>query len=297
MNVKHAAAIAVGLCCLGLAWTGLGTDRPPTVEGIRSHDGGTAFRSPHGTHGRISSRPRREIRQERHVRQVAIHACCPADVRALDGNPAKVAAMTGSMSPGMLRDRLLQQAVRAWAANSADEARRWVGRLTDVPERQQLLVAIDEELNRDHPGEAHNLPLVDQLIQTVNQSAWDDSKLIQVQHLTEKWAGENLDAASDWVLGQPEGNIRDALVHRIAMVQVANDPAEAARLVAEEIPAGPEQDEAVMSVVHRWALQSPSAAAKWVAAFPEGPLKSRALQELQGLAAYQVGIRAPTPDR
>ena len=67
----------------------------------------------------------------------------------------------------------------------------------------------------------------------------------------------------------------------------------AARLVVEQIPAGPKQTEAVISVVHQWALQDLAGALAWVNRFPGGILKERAAHELAGVVYFQQIAAAP----
>jgi hypothetical protein len=74
-------------------------------------------------------------------------------------------------------------------------------------------------------------------------------------NLTAQWATEDLSAACDWVIQQPAGELRDRLVLHVALVWSKSDPADAARLVLNQIPAGDNQNEAVISVVYQWALQ------------------------------------------
>lgn len=38
-----------------------------------------------------------------------------------------------------------------------------------------------------------------------------------------------------------------------------------------------------MSVLQQWAIRDPAAARAWVARFPEGPLRTRAEEELAGI--------------
>jgi hypothetical protein len=70
------------------------------------------------------------------------------------------------------------------------------------------------------------------------------------------------------------------LVLHVALVWSKSDPAEAARLVLNQIPAGDNQNEAVISVVYQWALQDREAAKSWVQLFPEGALRRRAMNEI-----------------
>ncbi|MES2658833.1 MAG: hypothetical protein V4689_09455 [Verrucomicrobiota bacterium] len=105
----------------------------------------------------------------------------------------------------------------------------------------------------------------------------------QVENLTLQWAGKNLPAALNWAMQQHDGEMRDKLIGRVAFLQSRTAPAESARLVVEQIPPGPLQTEAIISVVHQWGLQNVAAATTWVESFPEGALKVRASWELQGL--------------
>ncbi|MEO7341735.1 MAG: hypothetical protein ABI073_12720 [Luteolibacter sp.] len=51
----------------------------------------------------------------------------------------------------------------------------------------------------------------------------------------------------------------------------------------ENVPAGRAQTEAVMAVLHQWALRDLTAAGKWVEDFPESDLRTRAVSELNGI--------------
>jgi hypothetical protein len=70
----------------------------------------------------------------------------------------------------------------------------------------------------------------------------------------------------------------------VALVWSKSDPAEAARLILDQIPAGDHQNEAVISVVYQWALQDKKEARAWVQLFPEGALRQRALNEITNSA-------------
>jgi len=78
------------------------------------------------------------------------------------------------------------------------------------------------------------------------------------------------------------------LMARLAYVQSQTDPASGARLAVKEIAAGSVQDEAVISVVHQWALRDLAGAQAWVNKFPEGPIRVRASTELIGVAASKT---------
>jgi hypothetical protein len=195
--------------------------------------------------------------------------------------PADALQKTDSLRPGKLRDRLLQQTVRSWAAKSPDEARRRVEGRTDPVERERLLQAIQGDLNGTGSVSSEQ-QTVEKLGEAVKRLDSDESQRVQVEDLTEEWARTNLSAARDWALEQPAGAIRDELLSRIALVRAKEDPADAARLVAEHMAPGPIYEEAVITVVHQWSLQDRPAVSVWIENFPAGPLKLRAQKELEG---------------
>jgi hypothetical protein len=176
--------------------------------------------------------------------------------------------------------------LRSSAAKDLEDARKWAEGRPDSDERADLIQAIEEALCQE-AIEPTGAEIVGQLDEAVRRLAYEDSALGLVLNLTQKWAGEDLNAARDWVVNQPDSEIRGALLHRIAIEQTESDPVAAAHLVAEEIPPGPAQTEAVVTVVHRWALHDPTSAAAWAESFPVGLIRLRAQQELYGLANYR----------
>jgi hypothetical protein len=109
-----------------------------------------------------------------------------------------------------------------------------------------------------------------------------------VQDLAQQWAGADVAAARDWALALPAGADRDQILSRVCQVLSQNDPSSAGAIVSREIPAGPLQDEAAMSVLHQWAIRDFRSASEWIAHFPKGSLRTRAEEELSGISEYQA---------
>jgi len=106
--------------------------------------------------------------------------------------------------------------------------------------------------------------------------------------LVAQCATQDLELAYEWTRAQVPGPPRDEMLARLAYLRAQTDPAAAARLVAVDISAGPVQDEAVISVIHRWALQDARGAAFWAQSLPDETLRQRALDEIAGLATASV---------
>lgn len=126
------------------------------------------------------------------------------------------------------------------------------------------------------------------------QSPWGNDKPVILENFVQQWAAVDLLSAYEWVYQVPAGDVRDSLMVRVAFAGSQINPAEAAWLVVDELPPGRIQEDAVVMVLHQWALQDPAAATAWVNLFPDNPLRDRALLELQGVTSYsQAGLAAP----
>lgn len=102
--------------------------------------------------------------------------------------------------------------------------------------------------------------------------------------LMTQWAAKDFARAYEWTKSQETGAWRDDMLARLSYVRAQVDPVAAARLVVSDIPAGRARDEAVISVVHQWALRDARSAMRWVQSFPDEELRQRASDEVTGLA-------------
>ena len=101
-----------------------------------------------------------------------------------------------------------------------------------------------------------------------------------LENLVYQWSDQNEPAAMAYALSKPPGEERDRLFSRVALTRSKEDPADAAKLVAEWISPGAVQNEAAMSVLHQWGLRDPTAALAWAQLFPEESFRDRALNEV-----------------
>jgi len=108
-----------------------------------------------------------------------------------------------------------------------------------------------------------------------------------LENLTAQWATHDLQASHQWVLQQQPSPCRDGLLARVAFVGAQSDPAAAALIVSDEMAPGEKQAEAAISVVHQWAIRDLAGASAWANAFPEGALRQRAIDEIEGVRKGQ----------
>jgi hypothetical protein len=171
---------------------------------------------------------------------------------------------------GPARDQLREHVAQKWAERDPEAATAWVESLENDNERRLAASDILTQLARSDPSAA---------IEAADQFGIgrDDGR---VDHLAQTWAEADLPAALQWTRAQPAGPARDRMLARIALVQVARDPAQAAHMVVTDMAPGPAQQEAALQIARAWAAYDLEAARSWIASFPDGELRRRGEAEL-----------------
>ncbi len=133
-------------------------------------------------------------------------------------------------------------------------------------------------------------PLAAMELAPKNNLTADDPGLLP--SLVMQWASRDFDAACDWTKTQEAGPWRDNMLAHLAYLRSQTDPLAAARLVVTDIPPSPARDEAIISVVHQWALRDTEAAGLWAGSFDDEALRRRASAEVAALASSDTSREA-----
>jgi hypothetical protein len=175
-----------------------------------------------------------------------------------------------------MRREALLQVTSNWAIQDPDAALKWAvdAKYETDYERQMATSMICTEVARTDPKEALRLAQ-DYRIDERNDEI--------LPNLTRRWAELDASAASDWVVQQPPGEKRDRLILSIAETLVNNSPTRAAKFILQQIPPGEGQNQAVLSILPQWALVDMPGAKAWAELFPEGSLRDRAMEALNGV--------------
>ncbi len=198
----------------------------------------------------------------------AINVLLPALVAS---DPSAAGHLALAWEPGALREELLHEVIRLWSAADIGGAVTWLTSLLNNADRGNASTTATAQVAQTDP------PGAIELAQLLGVGTADGS----LEHLTQLWTEENPREAMAWIVTQSTGPNRDRLLSRIAWVRAQSEPTEAAALVLDHMNAGALRDDAVIGVVHQWALRDPAGATNWVAQFQSGPLQTRALGELE----------------
>lgn len=193
-------------------------------------------------------------------------------VQAAD--PARALAHAFTLGERSERENRIRDLLSAWAVQDAEAALSWVSALENPADRRSARSTVCFALAEKDPRQAVTLALA--------HGADEDDDRGLLECLTMQWCEKETEDALEWALAQPPGEWRGRLLSRASFVLSMSDPAAAAQIVSDLEP-GTVQDEAAMAVLHQWALQDSSAALQWAEAFPESPLRDRALVEISNL--------------
>ena len=192
--------------------------------------------------------------------------------------PEAAARFAESLEAGVMREEALRQVAQRWTAQDPAAAERWAMQLGDPSERASALSDLCFQIAQTNAAQA--------LIKA-EQYGLSTAPGSVLENLVQQWAVQDFYSAVNWTVQQPEGEQRDQMLARLAFVQSASAPSEAVKLVVDQIPPGPIQTEAAISVLHQWAVHDLAGARSWVNLFPAGPVRDRADTELNNIAAYQ----------
>ena len=198
--------------------------------------------------------------------------------RWAEGNPEAAAAwvLQHRDSPGSRA--AVEQVAIAWANTNLTAAASWVRALPDGDTKQRATLSLGFEAARTQPMAA--LEFATELSPTRER----DDLLV---HAVSQWAGIDARAALTWTLDVPDPALQQRLMASVAIALTEQDAEAAAVLVAEGLAVGEEQDRAAVSIVQRWAQQSPKNTAAWVAQFPDNSSRTAAVQNLVAIWVSQ----------
>lgn len=193
-------------------------------------------------------------------------------------DPLLATRLAGSLAAGPAREEMMRRLAQYWAAQDATSAEQWAGQLVDVGERDAALTDVCFQMAQGDPRQATLM---------ADHYGLDGQPGAPLENLVMQWAVKDLTSATAWVKARPGGEQKNDMLARVAMVMAKTSPAEAAEMVATQLPEGNAQTESVISIIHQWAMSDFPGARAWTELFPEGQLRERALGELDGIEQYQ----------
>ena len=195
----------------------------------------------------------------------------------IQSDPKTAADVAQSLEPGFIREQMLRQVAHGWADQNSTTALAWADGLSDPADRNSVLTDICIQMSQANPAGA---------IVAITQYGLSNQGGL-LESMMQQWAAKDAGAALEWADRLPADADRISVMSSLAFVESQTSPTEAIKLVAYEIAPGAAQEEAVISILHQWALQDFTTASAWVDQFDEGALQNRAKQELAGIYEYR----------
>ncbi|WP_367871982.1 hypothetical protein [Luteolibacter sp. Populi] len=179
------------------------------------------------------------------------------------------ARLIAAMPQDTARENAVRELAQGWASKAPAAAERWAASLADPSERERALTHVSLGGAALDPRGAIRIAQVNQLHQGI------------VEAIATRWAAADFEAALSWAEESPRGAGSDRVFSQLVQARAVTAPAEAAAMLSESALSGAPHEEAAVAIVHQWLLKDPEAVRQWVDRFPEGPVKDRAMGEIQ----------------
>jgi hypothetical protein len=178
---------------------------------------------------------------------------------------------------------------RDWARSYPADAAAWLASAPDGTQRVAVAEIVCPQLAQT------NVVAAVKLAENCLGEGTNNPAQFLLDNMAQQWASQDMPAASAWALAKPAGEQRDGLLQRIAIAESSDNPADAARLISEQMSPGSTQNEAAISVIYQWAQTDATAAMAWAESFPAGDLRDRAIKEVKNVSAYAAAAAAGNP--
>jgi hypothetical protein len=200
-------------------------------------------------------------------------------------DPQAAARLAEAVTAPEWRTELMRVVAQKWAEAQPQAAAKWAEQLPNPNERDTVLSCVCFQVAATAP---------DQAVQILEQGGVDDDRRwMMLGNLAQQWAAQDASAATVWAEGYPPDAKRDHLLAQIAAAQSQAAPAAAAAMVAEQIPPGPIQEHAAITVLQQWAQQDWNSAVAWAEQFPAGEYYNDAHSSLAVIAAAKTSTAPP----
>jgi hypothetical protein len=173
---------------------------------------------------------------------------------------------------GIDRQGAIGVVARSWARKDLREAIAWSGKLASEAERDNAQVTAMDEVVHASPSDvlklAGNLP----------PSGERDDLIVRASGI---WAADVPDQALAWARELSDPSLREQVLSEVVTIMAERNPVSAGQLAVDSLSPGQLQERTVIAILQRWASWDEAAAKAWAKEFPEGELKTKALETVE----------------
>jgi hypothetical protein len=164
--------------------------------------------------------------------------------------------------------------VHDWGQKDREALREYLAGLPEGEWKQKAATAASSEVLSSDPVEA---------IVWAEQMRPGERQTGLLGMAATDWVKRDPDAAAQWVGRVNDPALREQLVGSLTVGYADTDPVQAAECAMQSLRPGDVLNRSVAEIAWTWALREPTAAVAWVAQFPEGPARQKALGNVLGI--------------
>ncbi len=188
------------------------------------------------------------------------------------------AAWASELSNSAMQKRAIEQVALVWYLQNAADALAWADQLPAGEGKSAAILSLSYELARVKPLASLNLAC------TLSPGHKRDEMVV---HSVSQWAGYDPPAAACWAIQIPDEILRRQALAAVGTAWAGSDSAAAMNFTTRYLPAGIEQNRAVVGILQQWAQTEPEAAAEWIEQCSDILLQTDAVQNLVSIWSEQ----------
>src|SRR5215469_6942952 len=154
-----------------------------------------------------------------------------------------------------------------WAANSAG-LQNYAAQLPDSAWKQSFLQEAGSQMSVRDPAEA---------VKLAQQMTPGNEQTSLLQSIACNWVSSDPNAALDWITSVNDLSLREQLIASAAKSYAMTSPQLAANWLVSTVDSSDTVKDGLLNITETWSSTDPAAAANWVAQFPDGDLKTSAI--------------------
>jgi hypothetical protein len=183
--------------------------------------------------------------------------------RWVERDPKAASAAAVQIPLGADREAVWDTVVTVWVKTSPEAASAWLLSLEETPDRHRAEATLVRTIQEKTPADAANL--VAKLKPSIHSAEIMEATLTH-------WARVDLNAAANWLSGQPDDIRRRQAFGKLAEMAIKTDLSRAAEFALNS-PVGDNHGNARGKVASAWANTDPEGATKWVVAHATNDLQ------------------------
>ncbi len=192
--------------------------------------------------------------------------------RWAEKSPQEAARWVAGLADDNFGHEACRQLMVSWAKGDLSNALAWIRQQPESGSKAAGELSLAKDAAEENQG-----AIAISLLAALPSSQERDNLL---NYSVRQWAVTDRSDAIAWIEQVQDSTLREQMLENVVTDWAVQDPSSAAGFATTTLDAGNGRDNVIVNIVRLWATSAPDQAASWVGEFPEGELRTLAMQNL-----------------